>query len=74
MVTALSVIGSLLMLLGIWQGYEAVMFDTAIDGTVNLALMQAQTLTFAFAATSFLAGCIFMVGACAIHAFRPAEF
>ena len=39
-----------------------------VNGTVNLALMQAQELTLILAATCFLGGIAFMVGACIVEA------
>lgn len=67
MSTALTVFGTLLILIGLWLGYEAMFMPIDLAGTVNFSLVQSQTITFALAATSFIAGVVLMVGACVVH-------
>lgn len=68
MTTALTALGSLLILIGLWTGYQALFMQIDMGGTVNLSLIQAQTMTFAFAATAFLGGVILLVGGCLYYA------
>lgn len=68
MTTTLSVLGSLLILLGLYAGYQSLAMHIDVDGTVNLSLVQTQTINFAFGATAFLAGTVMVVGACLYYA------
>lgn len=68
MTSALSFIGAMFFAASMWLGYEAVIFDVGVDGIVNLSLMQVQTSILSLAAALFLGGCVFIVGACVVHA------
>lgn len=71
MAAALAIPATLLVLLGLWQGYEAqimvVTVDTGDGPVANLQLMQIQVLRLIFASAAFGSGCVLIAATCIVE-------
>lgn len=78
MVTALSVPGVILILLGLWQGFDAIGMDVTVDGgdgssVANLQAMQIQMMSLILACGMFVSGCILLSAGCIAHRIKPSD-
>ncbi len=83
MAVFLSAIGIVLMLVGGYEGYEAIMMQVTVSGTgsglaldtgpdavANLQLMEMQIGTLMLAGISFVSGCVLLAGGCVVGEIR----